>query len=176
MNSSNQSGKILSREFFERPCVEVARSLLGKVLVFKNYRGIITETESYRGSDDPASHAFRGPTPRAKIMFGRPGISYVYLIYGIYNCLNVVTEPEGSPSAVLIRSLRLLAPSQTLIDGPGKICRELGICRSHNNIDLTLREDFHIQETNEIEKFVATPRIGIKVGTDKLWRFITTIA
>ncbi|MGI4776306.1 MAG: DNA-3-methyladenine glycosylase [Janthinobacterium lividum] len=176
MSANDQSNKILDRNFFERPCVEVARNLLGKVLVFQNYRGIITETESYRGSDDPASHAFRGPTPRAKIMFGPPGISYVYLIYGMYNCLNVVTEAEGSPSAVLIRSIKLTKPSHKLIDGPGKICRELGICRSHNNIDLTSQEDFHIQEADEVEKFAVTSRIGIKVGTDKLWRFVATIA
>ncbi|RYE06177.1 MAG: DNA-3-methyladenine glycosylase [Rickettsiaceae bacterium] len=175
MNIINQHNKTLQRDFFEQSCTKVARDLLGKILIFKNYVAIITETESYRGADDPASHAFRGPTPRAKIMFGLPGISYVYLIYGIYNCLNVVTEVLGSPSAVLIRSVKLIEPYHKVINGPGKICRELGICRSHNNIDLTMRTDFHIQTADDIAEFVTTPRIGIKVGTDKLWRFTTTV-
>src|ERR1700729_4260135 len=112
----------LGRDFFNRNCAEVARDLLGQILVFGNYQGIITETESYRGLDDPASHAFKGPTPRAKIMFGTPGTSYVYLIYGMYHCLNIVTEEEESPSAVLIRGLKLIKPDVAILNGPGKIC------------------------------------------------------
>src|SRR3954469_10994490 len=136
--------KRLERDFFNRPCPEVARDLLGQTLVFKNFTGIITETESYRGIDDPASHAHRGPTPRASIMFGKPGISYVYLIYGMYHCLNIVTEEEGSASAVLIRGLKLISPTTKLLNGPGKLCRELSINKTHNNIDLISQEDFYV--------------------------------
>lgn len=162
----------LGRDFFNRHCTEVARDLLGQVLVFGNHRGIITETESYRGFDDPASHAFRGPTPRSKIMFGTPGLSYVYFIYGMYHCLNIVTEEEGSPSAVLIRGLKLLTPPCSLLNGPGKICREMKITREHSGIDLVTQEDFYVTTGEKIEEFKTTPRIGIKVGMDNQWRFI----
>lgn len=87
--------KVLKSSFFNRPTLLVAEELLGKVLVFKKYCGIITETEAYIGAEDPACHAFRGETPRTKIMFGKPGFSYIYLIYGMYHCLNFVTEKEG---------------------------------------------------------------------------------
>lgn len=162
----------LGRDFYNRNCAEVARDLLGQILVFGNYQGIITETESYRGLDDPASHAFKGPTPRAKIMFGLPGISYVNLIYGMYHCLNIVTEEEGSPSAVLIRGLKLIKPDVAILNGPGKICRELKITREHNGIDMVDNEEFYVIPGERIEEFKATPRIGIKMGLDRLWRFI----
>ena len=96
----------LCDDFYNRSVVEVAQDLLGKTLVFFNFRGVITETEAYRGADDEASHAFKGPTPRSSIMYGPPGYSYVYLIYGLYHCLNIVTEAEGNPAAVLIRGLQ----------------------------------------------------------------------
>lgn len=162
----------LGRDFFNRYCADVARDLLGQIIVFGDYQGIITETESYRGFDDPASHAFKGPTPRAKIMFGKPGMSYVYLIYGMYHCLNIVTEEEGSPSAVLIRGLKLFKPTHGLLNGPGKICREMKITRQHSGIDLVTEENFYVRTGEKIEEFKTTPRIGIKVGIDKLWRFI----
>jgi DNA-3-methyladenine glycosylase len=105
-------------------------------------------------------------------MFGPSGISYVYLIYGMYHCLNIVTEDIGSPSAVLIRGLKTLTPHVNILDGPGKICREMKITRAHNGIDITQQEDFYVAEGNLIKDFYATPRIGIKAGTDKLWRFV----
>lgn len=162
----------LGREFFAQNSTEVARHLLGQILVFENHRGIITETESYRGFDDPASHAFRGATKRAKIMFGTPGLSYVYFIYGMYHCFNIVTEEKGCPSAVLIRGLKLLTPPYNVLNGPGKICRDLQITREHNGIDLVTQENFYVEKGERIEEFKSTPRIGIKVGIDKLWRFI----
>src|SRR2546430_489923 len=100
--------KRLPRSFFVRPTLQVAEELLGKLLVFNNQRGLITETEAYIGQDDPACHAARGMTPRTQVMFGPPGFSYVYFIYGMYHCFNVVTEPEGFPAAVLIRGIKLL--------------------------------------------------------------------
>lgn len=165
----------LERDFFSRSCPEVARDLLGQKLIFKDFIGIITETESYRNIDDPASHAHRGPTPRAGIMFGKPGISYVYFIYGMYYCLNIVTEEEGSASAVLIRGLKLVSPTVKLLNGPGKLCRELSIDKTHNNIDLITQNDFYIAKGDVVSEFDITPRIGIKTGLDKLWRFVAKI-
>lgn len=162
----------LSRDFFNRLSTEVARNLLGQVLVFGSSKWFITETESYRGADDPASHAFKGSTKRTQIMFGTPGFSYVYLIYGIHHCLNIVTEELGSPSAVLIRGLRSIEPSNILLDGPGKICRAMNITRQHNGIDLVTHKHFYIEEGQQLQDFVATPRIGITKGLDKLWRFV----
>jgi len=120
--------KSLPQSFFKRETTSVARDLLGNILVYGNYQGFIIETEAYRGLDDEASHAFKGATPRAAIMFGPPGLSYVYLIYGIYSCFNVVTEPDGSPGAVLIRGIQLISPHPSRLEGPGKLTRN---CRSH---------------------------------------------
>ena len=163
----------LPRNFFEQDTVQIARALLGKILVFKNFKGIITETEAYRGEDDPASHAHRGPTPRTQVMFEKPGISYVYLIYGMYHCLNVVTEPEGVPGAVLIRGLRLLNPEPYILDGPGKLCRHLQITKEHHGMDLVNSDSFYITKMKfDNVTHTATPRIGIQKGQDKLWRFV----
>src|SRR5271170_2047520 len=96
----------LGRSFFLRPTVQVAQDLLGKRLIFQNFSGIITETEAYHQNNDPACHAYRGKTPRNAPMFGPAGHSYVYFIYGMYHCLNIVTEPEGVAAAVLIRGLK----------------------------------------------------------------------
>ncbi len=162
----------LNRDFFNQSVVNVARELLGKILVFKNHSGLIIETEAYGGVDDPASHAFKGPTARAKVMFGSPGISYVYLIYGMYHCLNVVTEAEGRASAVLIRGIKTLSPNIKLLNGPGKICKEMGITRKHNEIDIITQPDFFIAKGEIVNDFIATPRIGIKRAVDRLWRFV----
>ncbi|MGI4850662.1 MAG: DNA-3-methyladenine glycosylase [Janthinobacterium lividum] len=162
----------LQRDYFLQPTLHVAQDLLGKKLTFKDFSGIITETEAYISQDDPACHAARGRTPRTSIMFGVGGFSYVYFIYGMYFCFNVVTEAEGFPAAVLIRGLRLLNPETKNFDGPGKLCRHLGITKEHNGIDLTCAEDFYIEDSHLKPDFLATPRIGIKVATDKLWRFV----
>ncbi len=164
--------KKLQKAFFNRPTLQVAEELLGKVLVFKNHRGIITETEAYMGFEDPASHAFKGVTPRTQLMFGEPGFSYVYLIYGMYHCLNFVTEEAGFPAAVLIRGVRLLEYSSLHLNGPGKICRHMGITREHNGLNLVSDDTLWVGCINQKLQFSKTPRIGIKVGTDKLWRFI----
>jgi DNA-3-methyladenine glycosylase len=160
--------KSLSQKFYNRHVVEVAQDLIGKTLVFGKHQGIITETEAYRGSDDEASHAFKGPTPRSEIMFGPSGYSYVYLIYGMYYCLNIVTEPLGNPSAVLIRGLQL---PDIHLNGPGKICKHLGITKIHHGINLINHHSFYVTGKN-ITPYQATPRIGIKKGIDKLWRFV----
>lgn len=165
----------LDRAFFMQHVVELARGLLGKELVFDQYHAIITETEAYRGADDEASHACRGPTKRAKVMFGPPGYSYVYLIYGMYNCLNIVAEPEGEAAAVLIRSISLLETPKKLIVGPGKLCKQLGITREHNAIDLTTNSHFYILDAPEPRNIIATPRIGISKNKNALWRFLLPI-
>ena len=98
-------GPILKRQFYNRPAIEVARDLLGKVLVHGPTAGIIVETEAYLGGDDLASHSARGVTDRTRVIFGPPGHAYVYFIYGMYECLNLVAEPEGQSGCVLIRAL-----------------------------------------------------------------------
>ena len=168
----NMRNDKLGKDYFNRYCVDVARDLLGQRLIFGPYQGIIIETEAYRGADDPASHSYKGPTPRSAIMFGEPGVSYVYFIYGMYHCLNIVTEDLHNPSAVLIRGIKLITPETKLLNGPGKICRELGITRDHSGFDLTQHNDFYIAQGEKVEHFEVTPRIGIKVATDKLWRFV----
>ena len=162
----------LGRDFFARPTLIVAQELLGKIMMFDTFGGIITETEAYIGQDDPACHAARGKTPRNAVMFGPGGFSYVYFIYGMYHCLNFVTEEKGSPAAVLIRGIQLINPSQLSLDGPGKLCRHLGITREHNGIDLVTHPSFFVKNTPFSPSFKATPRIGISKGQEKLWRFI----
>ena len=160
----------LKKEFFDRPTVTVAKELLGKRIVFNDFSGIITETEAYIGQDDPACHASRGVTPRTEVMFGPAGVSYVYFIYGMYHCLNFVTEEEGMGAAVLIRGV-LLDDGRNL-NGPGKLCRELGITKEQNKIDITKAKNFYVEETGHKPKFVTTPRIGISKGKEKMWRFV----
>lgn len=135
------------------------------------------------GFDDPASHAYRGKTKRTELMFGNPGFSYVYLIYGMYHCLNFVTEKADFPAAVLIRSIELISPSsapedrkKVILNGPGKICRHFGITREHNGIDIITSENLYVSadSTRNSAESIATPRIGIRVGQDKLWRYVTT--
>lgn len=162
----------LNRDFYNRPTPLVAQNLLGQRLVYGSYRGIITETEAYRGEDDPACHAARGKTPRHEVMYGPPGHAYVYFIYGRYFCLNIVTEKEDMPAAVLIRGLLLETPESLLIDGPGRLCRQLGITRDNNGVDIVSSSYFYLEETPLRPIFSVTPRIGIKVGMDKPWRYV----
>src|SRR5947209_12945240 len=143
-------GPILKRSFYERPTVEVARDLLGKVLVHGPAAGIIVETEAYLGGDDLAAHSSRGITERTRVIFGPPGHAYVYFIYGMYECLNLVAEPSGKPGCVLIRALEPVAglelmqrrrPAartiEDLASGPGKLTLAMGINRAHNGADVT---------------------------------------
>lgn len=158
----------LGYDFYNRHVVEVAQDLIGKRLVWGDFEGIITETEAYRGLDDAASHAARGSTTRSSIMFGPPGHVYVYLIYGMYHCLNIVTEEPGQPSAVLIRGIQSM---DMHLNGPGKICRHLGIDRSHNHLNLSTHGTCYLTQGITPLQYEVTPRIGIKKAADKLWRF-----
>ena len=136
----------LGRDFYARPTTAVARELLGKLLVRRRdgrrapLVARIVEVEAYLGERDAASHARRGPTPRAAIMFGPPGFVYVYLIYGMHHCMNFVTEADGTAGAVLIRAAEPIvgfdpAPVRPLA-GPGKLCAALGITLAHKGLDL----------------------------------------
>lgn len=167
----------LKRKFFNRNTVVVARELLGMYLVRKIRGEIIrvriTETEAYCGTWDLACHASRGLTPRTKVMFGPPGYAYVYMIYGMYHCLNFVTEKEGNPSAVLIRGVEGL-------NGPGKVCRELKINRDLNGIDLIKSRELWIESSSrqmgkiKLSQIKKGKRIGVDYAgkwKDKLWRF-----
>lgn len=130
----------LGRPFFARPSPEVAADLIGCLLVKRTgsllIRVEITETEAYLGEDDPASHARMGPTPRNQPMYGRPGCAYVYLIYGMHHCLNIVTGRVGEAQAVLLRGALSLEADGPRLDGPGRLCRALEIDLRHNRLDL----------------------------------------
>src|ERR1700689_2350342 len=144
------TGAILRRAFYSRPTAEVARDLLGKILVHDDTAGMIVETEGYPGRDDLASHSAVGITERTRVIFGPPGHAYVYLSYGMHECLNIVAEPDGKAGCVLIRALepiegldimRARRPKartdRDLTSGPGKLTRALAITRTHNGVDLT---------------------------------------
>jgi DNA-3-methyladenine glycosylase len=177
---------ILPRSFYARGAVEVARDLLGKVLVHGPAAGIIVETEAYLGGDDLASHSAAGITDRTRVIFGPPGHAYVYLSYGMHDCMNIVAEPAGTPGCVLIRALepidgldamRLRRPSartdRDLASGPGKLTRALGITRKHTGADLT-RGDLVVMSGPAAPQFeiVVTPRIGITKCAELPLRFL----
>jgi len=167
--------------------LDVAQKLLGSHLIVnlggETLVGRIVETEAYL-EDDPAAHSFKGLTPRTKPMFGPPGFSYVYLIYGMYYCFNVVTNVEGIGEAVLIRALEPLTGIETmkrrrkqnsitaLCSGPGKLCSALGINKQHNGIDLQsgiIQIEPKVLSKNE--KIVVSRRIGITVGAELEYGF-----
>jgi DNA-3-methyladenine glycosylase len=161
--------------FYERPTLAVTRDLLGCVLNRRFPSGLvkkalITEVEAYT-QDDPACHAFRGITKRSQVLFGEPGIAYVYFIYGMYHCLNVVTEARGVAGAVLIRGL-----SEPGLDGPGKLCREWQIDRAHNGLNLMDPASaiwISPRPPDFKGKVAVSKRIGISQegAKDYLWRF-----
>lgn len=163
----------LPREFYDRDCVEVARALLGKVLIHQTDEGPrmgqIVETEAYLGPHDLAAHSARGRTARTEVMFGPPGYAYVYLIYGIHHCFNVVTQAEGMASAVLIRALAPLPGDlPARMSGPGLLCRALQIDRSLNGCDLLgealwLAYPNAAQTTADVDDadIVERPRVGV---------------
>jgi DNA-3-methyladenine glycosylase len=175
----------LGRIFYLRPAVQVARELLGKILEFDGVSGRIVETEAYLGEDDGAAHSARGITPRTRIIFGPPGHAYVYFIYGMYDCLNIVCEPEGIAGCVLIRALepvsgldqmRTRRPvarrDEDLANGPGKLTRAMGIKIAHNGVDVTKGPiTIHAPERAERFEIATSPRIGITKSADLPLRF-----
>ena len=156
----------LPREFYDRETVQVARELLGKLLVHRVDGAAriarIVEVEAYLGPHDLAAHSARGRTARTQVMFGPPGHAYVYLIYGMYNCVNVVTQAEGTASAVLLRALEPVKNVEGRTQGPGLLCRAMGIDRRLNGHDL-LSAGFHIADDGALANpaIVKRPRIGV---------------
>ena len=178
----------LSRKFYARDTVKVARELLGKILIRRigdsTISGIITETEAYRFNDDPASHAFRGMTERNKAMFGEVGKAYVYFTYGMYYCVNAVARSSSfDAGAVLIRALdpkegikKMIRNRKTneitnLTSGPAKLTQALKITKKHYGVDLTKDSELIIKEGITKRKIFVNQRIGIKNGVNKLWNF-----
>jgi DNA-3-methyladenine glycosylase len=156
----------LPRSFYDRDTVLVAKELLGKCLVRVSAGiervGRIVEVEAYLGPHDLAAHSSRGLTERTKVMFGPPGHAYVYFVYGMYHCMNAVTEPEGHASAVLLRALEPLKNVEGRTQGPGLLCKAMHIDRRLNGRDL-LSDDFYIAAAAEPESFAIAgrPRIGV---------------
>lgn len=187
----------VSQAFYEQATLDVARALIGKTLARRTARGltagVIVEVEAYAGAMDPASHAYRGMTPRNRVMFGPAGRAYVYLSYGIHCCINIVTEREGEAAAVLVRALEptygiglmrerrgASIGDRDLCRGPGRLCQALDITRGQDGADLTVgpgmdrADGVWVAETGDwaIETPVATsPRIGITRAADWPWRF-----
>jgi len=166
--------RCLTHDFYRRDVLQVAPDLLGKKLVRKIDDGsaqqfIITEVEAYRGMEDRACHASKGRTARTEVMFHEGGVVYVYLIYGMYWMLNIVTGKEGDASAVLIRGL-------VGISGPGRVGRALQLDKSFYGEDLTTSERIWIEDTDLKPEYITTPRIGIDYAGEpwisKPWRFV----
>ena len=178
------TGRILTRSFYERPTIDVARDLLGKVLVHGPTAGIIVETEAYLGGDDLASHSAAGITNRTRVIFGPGGHAYVYLSYGMHDCMNIVAEHDGTPGCVLIRALepiegldimrkrRLKAHrDHDLTNGPGKLTQALAINRQDSGIDMT-KGDLVVLNRRGKFQIAVTPRIGITKCADLPLRFL----
>jgi DNA-3-methyladenine glycosylase len=188
----------LLREFYNRPTLDVARDLIGKVLVHHRRgavtSGVIVEAEAYIGESDPACHAAPGPTRRNAPLYGPPGFAYVYLNYGIHFLVNVVTEADGQPAAVLIRALepldgisimrrrrartmkgRQVRPERALADhdlcrGPGNLTMAMGITLDENRVDL-LEDRLFVEDRGiQVGRVMWGPRVGINVGTERHWR------
>ncbi len=175
------------RRFYGASSPYVARRVLGKVLVRvvdgKRMSGAIVESEAYRGSEDPASHAYRGRTRRNEVMFGEPGHAYVYFTYGAHFCLNLTCEPAGVPAAVLIRAIEPLEGIEDmkrnrgreevegLTDGPGKLTKALRIDKKLNGEDLVTSDRLFVEEGRIPLSVGASARVGISNGTEHRWRF-----
>ena len=184
MKTTTSGRTILQRTYFAQSTLRVARSLIGKYLVRAInghiVSGQIVEVEAYVGAQDKACHASKGRTQRTEVLFGPPGVAYVYLIYGMYHCLNVVTERQEFPSAVLIRAIDI---DGDLVDGPGRLCRALQIDRRLNRMDLTTGESIWFEDRGVVVKRgdVGThPRVGVDYAgawAKKPWRFrLRTVA
>ncbi len=177
----------LPRNFYNRDTIEVAIDLLGCQIISNTggvkTGGIIVETEAYHGPDDPACHAFKGHTRRNDVMYGKPGFLYVYFTYGNHFMLNVVVEEEGFPAAVLLRGIEPLHGIETMAlrrgtddltnigSGPGKLAKALNVKGSENGTDLTGSFIYLLGPSREKPRILASPRIGIGAGSERMWRF-----
>ena len=188
-SATEELGRPLPREFYARHVVRVARGLLGRLLVHETSDGVIAgrivEVEAYRDAGDPASHAWRGITPRTRMMFDAPGHAYVYFTYGMHHCVNVVAEPRGCAAAVLVRALEPVAgmelmmrergsmPRERLARGPGCVTRALGLTRAHDGLDLTRGPLWisNLAPRRGGHRVTTSPRIGIRRAREREWRF-----
>jgi DNA-3-methyladenine glycosylase len=177
----------LGRDFYSRYTPDVARDLLGSVLVRRvgatALRSRIVEVEAYRGADDPASHAYRGPTKRTAVMFGEPGHAYVYFTMGMHYCLNLTTEGEGKAGAVLIRAAKPLEGIEEMerrrgvqdvtkiARGPGNLTKSMGIDLHMNGEDVVTSENLFVLSGEQVREVGVSTRIGISSGKDRLWRY-----
>ncbi len=159
---------MIPKEFFLRDARIVARELLGKELFFKGKRAIIVETEAYVPGD-PGSHAYKGKTKRNEIMYEEGGVLYVYLCYGMYELMNIVTDKKGVPSAVLIRAVKPLN-FKAKTNGPGLLTKALGITREYNGKSV-MSKNLHLREGIKNFEIVQTTRIGLKNGKELPYRF-----
>lgn len=181
---------IIPRRFFERDTLTVARELLGQMIVRRTdegeIRGIIVETEGYLGEIDDAAHSYKGKSDRVRVQFGPAGMAYIYMIYGMYNCLNITSGPPGVPEVVLIRALepvsgidlmmkrRRTDKTYQLCSGPGKLCMALDVNRSLYGADLCSDGPVYLEYGQLPPETEASKRIGIDYAQqcrDKLWRF-----
>jgi DNA-3-methyladenine glycosylase len=184
-NPGYKKSPVLKRSFFARDVHEVSRDLIGCRLDYEGAGGLIVETEAYN-RNDPACHAYSGMTARNKVMFGPPGRAYIYFTYGMHHLLNIVCEAEGEPAAVLIRAIeptegidmmrRRRAPVTRLAEftnGPGKLTRALGIDLEQNGIPVYRGQLKIFARTSDWRQteIVTSPRIGIRVGTRREWRY-----
>lgn len=183
MKKSSQTLSTLPRRFYSRDTTLVAKELLGKRIVRKigkdKISAIITETEAY--SDDPASHAYRGMTQRNKVMFGKVGIAYVYFIYGMHYCFNIVAKDDSKAGAVLIRAampefgIDIMKKNRNnhkdISDGPAKLSQALQITKKQYGVDLTSSSELYITSGIKADKILAGPRVGISQATDLQWNF-----
>ncbi len=162
--------KKLSRSFYRRSATELAKELIGKILVRhihgRTLRARVVETEAYLGPQDLASHAAKGRTRRTEVLFGAPGHAYVYLIYGMYEMLNVVVGTAGEAQAVLIRSARPLDGWTADLSGPGRLTRASQITRSENGVDLTGAQLYFLDDPHYQPKVISTKRIGIDYAAE----------
>jgi DNA-3-methyladenine glycosylase len=177
----------LPREFYERPTLRVAKNLLGKYIVFRHPEGKlsarIVEVEAYIGKNDAACHASKGKTKRTSVMFGPGGFSYIYFIYGMYHCLNFVSETEEKPAAILLRAaepesgieiMQSNSPGKStadLLKGPGCFCRSFGLTTEQSGLDLTKNKLYLEDHGEKLKRIERSTRVGINVATDKMWRF-----
>jgi DNA-3-methyladenine glycosylase len=182
----------MERAWLEQDTLLIAERLIGCHLVRRTEQGLIrvriTETEAYKGPDDPASHAYRGMTPRTKVMFEEVGHLYVYFVYGMYYCMNVVTHLPGAVGAVLLRGASAVegielvranrpgVPDKALLNGPAKLTQGLAITKEFYGHDLIEDPDglLSLQDRDDIEPpaIRRTPRIGISAGQELHWRFV----
>ncbi|WP_330273603.1 DNA-3-methyladenine glycosylase [Lentzea sp. NBC_00516] len=179
------SSRLLTREELAIDPVDAAQLLLGSFLEAGGVRVRIVEVEAYRGGDDPASHCYRGKTPRNEVMFGPAGFLYVYFVYGMHFCANVVSLTDGVPGAVLLRAGEVVSgediafsrrpasrSAAELAKGPARLCKVLGLDRTQNGLDLTSTDSpVRLYAGEPATKVFAGPRVGVAVAMDVPWRF-----